>query len=145
MEVKNNQTGTELHEVREVEIWKTIDHPFYDYKISSHGRLMSYVKDPKGVIMKLCPNSSGYLRTSFTINRIAKQAEAHRLVGLYFVPNPLNKPCINHKDGNKLNNYYKNLEWATWGENNIHALNMGLKPGTFGENNKSSKLTCEQV
>lgn len=44
----------------------------------------------------------------------------HRLVGLAFVPNPLNLPEINHKDGNKANNHYTNIEWVTEAQNIQH-------------------------
>ena len=54
-------------------------------------------------------------------NRIQKIHKIHRLLGEYFIPNPENKPCINHKDGNKLNNSLNNLEWATISENTKHA------------------------
>ena len=54
-------------------------------------------------------------------NRIQKIHKIHRLLAEYFIPNPENKPCINHKDGNKLNNDLNNLEWATISENTKHA------------------------
>ena len=54
-------------------------------------------------------------------NRIQKIHKKHRLLAEYFIPNPENKPCINHKDGNKLNNSIDNLEWATISENTKHA------------------------
>lgn len=54
-------------------------------------------------------------------NRIQKIHKIHRLLAEYFIPNPENKPCINHKDGNKLNNSLDNLEWATISENTKHA------------------------
>lgn len=50
----------------------------------------------------------------------------HRIVGQTFLPNLDNKPTINHKDGNKRNNYIENLEWATYQENNQHAYRTGL-------------------
>ena len=54
-------------------------------------------------------------------NRIQKIHKIHRLLAEHFIPNPENKPCINHKDGNKLNNDLNNLEWATISENTKHA------------------------
>lgn len=51
---------------------------------------------------------------------------AHRLVAIAFIPNIDNKPYINHKDGDKLNNHYSNLEWCTAQENTQHAYDNGL-------------------
>ena len=56
---------------------------------------------------------------------------AHRLVAESFVEKPASSKrlCVNHIDGNKLNNMPENLEWVTWSENNIHAYKHGLKVG----------------
>lgn len=71
----------------------------------------------------------------------------HRLVAEGFIPNPSNKPQVNHKDGNKSNNSVDNLEWVTGSENSIHAFRHGLrKPakhylGKFNElHNKSRSV-----
>jgi hypothetical protein len=51
----------------------------------------------------------------------------HRVVAKCFIPNPNNKPQINHLDGNKLNNNIQNLEWVTNSENQKHAYSIGLR------------------
>lgn len=74
-----------------------------------------------------------------------KRLKIHRVVCEMFIPNPDNKPCINHKDGNKYNNHVSNLEWVTYQENTVHAFKTGLRVGAktwlgkFGSNHHSAK------
>ena len=56
-----------------------------------------------------------------------KKYLVHRLLAEYWIPNPDCKPSVNHKDGNKHNNYISNLEWVTRSENQRHAIETGLK------------------
>lgn len=110
--------------------WKII-HQFDDkYKISSSG----VIKPVENKINNLkVTNFHGYK----TINYKSKTHYVHRLVAKAFIPNPNNKPCVNHKDGNKLNNHIDNLEWCTYSENNKHAYRTGLKkPNTITNKNR---------
>lgn len=70
---------------------------------------------------------------------------AHRAVALAFIPNLLNLPDVNHKDGNKSNNCVENLEWCTKSENMKEAYRMGLAKSRKGEESNWSKLTEVQV
>lgn len=70
--------------------------------------------------------------------RIVKLRAVHRLVAIAFIPNPLEKECINHKDNDKKNNFFKNLEWCSQQENRRHTVFQSRH--ARGENIASSKL-----
>lgn len=78
---------------------------------------------------------------------IKKHKKVHRLVAENFIPNPDNKPIVNHKDGNKLNNAVENLEWVTASENSQHAVDNGLRKynSISGELGGLAKISNEQV
>ena len=69
-------------------------------------------------------NSYGYRVVRLTKSGRPKDKKVHRLVALAFIPTISGKDFVNHKDGNKLNNYVGNLEWVTRGENNRHAATI---------------------
>lgn len=78
--------------------------------------------------MSYTVNNRGY--QTVVIRR--KTHMIHRLVAQAFIPNPDNKPCVNHIDGNKLNNHVSNLEWCSIQENNLHARQTGLHKQAVG-------------
>lgn len=100
-----------------------------------------------GKRLKKRKNSQGYLRVSIYRNGNRQRLFVHRIVARAFIPNPENKPEVNHKDGNPLNNHVLNLEWVTSSENKLHAYRTGLRgpSPSFGEDNGLSKLTENDV
>lgn len=69
-----------------------------------------------------------FIRNGYQCVRIQhKNFYIHRLLAEAFIPNPENKPEVNHKDGRKLNNRIENLEWCTYSDNIQHAYNTGLR------------------
>jgi hypothetical protein len=98
------------------EIWKTIE-DFPNYEVSTFGNIKNKITRK---ILKPSLNSSGYYRCTFINNLKKKTITIHRIVAQTFLQNPENKPTVNHKDRNRLNNTLENLEWATYIEQNSH-------------------------
>lgn len=108
--------------------YKYIDGYNNKYYITKEGKVYISNYRNTGIDKEMKPRIiSGYyalgLETpkSDSKNRLQKIHKIHRLLAEYFIPNPDNKPCVNHIDGNKLNNSLSNLEWATISENTKHA------------------------
>lgn len=87
-------------------------------------------------------SSTGYYMISISRNNKSNPYRVHRLIANNYMENPENKPSINHKDGNKLNNCIDNLEWCSHQENMTHAFKTGLANNT-GENNGMAKINIE--
>ena len=105
-------------------IWKSIQGYEHLYEVSTQGEIRAK-KTQK--ILKPFLRNGGYKTVTLCKNGIKKHYAIHRLVALAFIPNPNNKPMVNHIDGCKLTNTTCNLEWVTCSENHLHAYRIGLK------------------
>ena len=128
-----------------IEIWKDVIGYEGYYQVSNLGNVRSIdhqtikknrwsgttVQSIKGRVLKQGLNGgrkgTKYPCVILTIGNSSTQIgySVHRLVAIAFVPNPYSKLEVNHKDGNKLNNYFNNLEWCTRKENVQHSVNAG--------------------
>lgn len=108
------------------EFWEDI--PQYEglYQISNLGRVKSLPRTSKKriinkeIIKVFTKLPNGYLKVGLSKNGKTKYYFVHRLVAQVFIPNTNNKPCVNHRDCNKMNNNVDNLEWCTYKENNSY-------------------------
>ena len=107
-----------------------------DYEITRDGQIINKIT---GHILKPQLNNRGYFRVCIG----GQLYFVHRLVAEKYVPNPLNKPHVNHIDGIKTHNFDTNLEWVDNSENKQHAVDTHLVP--TGEKCSWSKLTAEDV
>ena len=97
-----------------------------EYFICEIGNVYSN-KNKELKLMKTHITSHGYVAIRLMINKKSQLKYIHRLLAESYIENIYNKPCVNHKDGNKQNNSLINLEWVTYSENNKNAFDTGLK------------------
>lgn len=135
------------------ELWKSIPGCEGAYEAHPNGEIRSLDRmvprrksgstPSMGRILKVAVNRGYGVVTICAGNGARKMHLVHRLIAKTFIANPDNKPQINHKDGNPLNNSVDNLEWATRSQNQIHRYDV-LKRGG-GENHGLSKLKKENI
>lgn len=129
-------------------MWKKIK-DFEKYEISLDGKVRVIYKNGKIKYLKPWINSKNpndYFRISLSKDNKQYKFLLHRLVALNFIKNKDNKPQVNHRDGNRQNNFIENLEWVTNSENQIHSFkvtktwkhNNSMK-GKFGKDHNCSK------
>lgn len=136
-----------------MEQWKDIKGFEGCYQVSNHGRIKSLHRKvkwgkfkrtiPERIMARRISKSIGYDFVKLARHEGGKNYTVHRLVAYAFIPNPENKPQINHIDCDRANNHIDNLEWVTPSENILHAIKMGNV--LVGEKRHTSKLTSKQV
>jgi NUMOD4 motif/HNH endonuclease len=132
-----------------------VDIPGYEgyYQVSNYGNVRSLDRVitqqngkkqlVKGRALKPHLTNKGYFKVHLSLKGKRKSRSIHRLVALAFLPNPLNKPQVNHINGCKTDNNLCNLEWNTQSEQQIHAYQNGLQ--SRGEKHHYAKLTRAEV
>ena len=119
-----------LEFIMQEEIWKDVKGYEGLYQVSSHGRVKSLDFLGKNgrlyssAIKKQCIGNHGYFCVTLTKEGNKKPKLVHRLLAIAFIPNPKNKPYVNHIDESRDNNSLENLEWCTHKENINHGTAM---------------------
>lgn len=140
--------------MKKKEIWVPIRN-YEAYEVSNHGRFRALPKTVnsryktrfiKMKMIKLAINNvTNYTMISLYNSEGRKSYTGHKIVALHFVSNPNNYPIINHRDCNKQNNYFENLEWCTYKYNHAHAVKNGKYDYLYGENHYNSKIKNKDI
>ena len=114
------------------------------YLVTKDGRVYS---ERRNIFLKTFDNGTGYIKLRISIDSKTYNKYLHRMVAEVYIPNPDNKPEVNHKNGIKADCSVDNLEWNTKAENIRHAHDNGLMAncGNKGEFNINSKVTETDV
>lgn len=133
--VMNSGTQNRIEHGKSIRLVLTLPLHQEWFKLPSELKLTSYsisknggIKNLHGRISDCKPNASGYIRIKLTDDGgMARKYSLHILVALTFIPNPLNKPCVDHIDRNRHNNHVGNLRWSTHRENNLNRISYSKK------------------
>ena len=117
--------------------------PGYENYIITDVNTVFNVKRKK--LIKVQVDKDGYLVVQLCKNSKPKKFKMHRLVAMAFIPNPENKPQVNHINGIKFDNSIENLEWVTQSENMKHAYKLGLQKPNDNQKNTASDFHSKLV
>ena len=133
---------------QKLEKWRVIE-GYENYMVSNMGRVKSlnYRNTNKEEILKPINKKDGYLDIVLSKQGKRKAFKIHRLVANAFIPNPLNRPYVDHIDTNRKNNNAKNLRWCDCKENNNNPLTKVKRVKYYknirgGDNPSARKVRC---
>ena len=120
------------------------------YSVDTEGNVFSYLRKQKlnmagGVMYDRSRGRYTYRVVALTFKGVQRTFYVHKLVAEAFIPNPENKPQVNHIDGDKLNNPVENLEWVTNSENMQHAYDAGLNKGRPAVSNEEQRKRADDL
>ena len=116
------------------------------YQVSDEGKVRSLNYNKTGEVreLKLIPAKDGYLVVCLHKNGHQREGKVHKMVALAFIPNPDDKPCIDHINGNKQDNRVENLRWATVFENNNNPVTKARMKG-IQNGRQLNRADCSKV
>ena len=113
------------------------------YEVDVDGNVYSIVHNAnrRKRQLRAYPNENGYMKVNlYDVTGKCKKKYVHRLVATAFIPNPDNKPNVNHKDCDVKNNSVFNLEWCTQSENILHAVKLGRHVNNISKYNNRKRV-----
>ena len=132
----------------EMEVWKVVS-GFPNYEVSDGGlvrRAVGQGGEASGAVLKPRAGKKGHMYVNLFADGKSNSRYVHRIVLEAFVgPNPLDKPCCGHRDGNPSNNNLSNLRWVSYKENSIDSIIHGTSRRPGGESHFRAKLNAEKI
>lgn len=132
------------------ETWRPVS-GFPNYLVSDHGQIKSLARQSfrrwkKEQILRPQKDTNGYFRVGLMVDGKQITKKVHSLVAEAFCQGKTAaKKTVNHRDGDKANNFASNLEWASYSENLKHSFDIGLRRGMSGSAHPNSKITEDIV